>query len=269
VSESTDPNATPDARLAALRAEVDAIDDAMLALAMKRAGMARTLVSAKDASGSILRPAREVQILRRLIAASGDAMEPDAVVAVWRALIGVNLALQRPLEVIAAGAIDPVRQVDLARQHFGPQARISRAADMRAVLSRVAAQTDVAAVLPWPGASGPGSWWASLMESRFQPIQVVAGLPMRAGAPEAALVASGVKLEACGRDRTLIVAQDQHFRLSRALQEAGLTGRELARANIAVLAELDGFVAQEDLRREALARAGLDGVRVVGAFAPL
>lgn len=263
------PPPAQEALLASARAEIDAIDVDIAALIARRARAVGALSAAKTPQESALRPAREVQLVRRLIAGAPAEADADVIVAVWRTLIAASLKRQRPIEVVAAGGIDAVRQFDIARQHFGAQLRLTRQADVRAALLRVAEGPDVVAVLPWPGASGPGSWWAMLAESRFHGVAVAAGLPMQAGEPEAALVASRVPLEPAGKDRTLLIAFDRGFRLQRALQEAGLVGRELARANEAVLVEVDGFMAGDDPRRSVLAKAGLDAVRVVGTFAPL
>jgi hypothetical protein len=113
-------------------------------------------------------------------------------------------------------------------------------------------------------------WWPSLTESRFQNLYVVACLPMRGDEPEAALVAAGVPLEPTAHnDQTLFIGFDQRFRIDRALSDAGLSGRLLARANASVLVQVEGFVAPTDPRRDALQQAGLDGARVVGTFSPL
>jgi hypothetical protein len=47
----------------------------------------------------------------------------------------------------------------------------------------------------------------------------------------------------------------------------GLTGREIARAEPRVLVRVDGFIGLEDPRASALARSGLDSVRVLGSYA--
>ncbi len=254
--------------LAEARAEIDAVDLALLGLIARRGRAADVIAAGKDATASPLRPAREVALLRRVLAMAAPDVDPETLIWIWRGLIGANVRRQRALEVIAAGGLDAVRHMELARQHFGPLLKVTRESDVRAALSRVG--PDLVAVTPWPGASGPGMWWPALTESRFHAVSIVACMPMRGPEPEAALVAAGAPLEPSGsNDHTLLVGFDQRFRVERALSESGLTGRLLARANASVLVQIEGFLAQGDPRRDALQLAGLDGARVVGTFSPL
>jgi cytochrome P450 len=73
--------------------------------------------------------------------------------------------------------------------------------------------------------------------------------------------------EAGGNDVTLLMAFDPHHRLQRALNEQGLTGREIARAEPRVLVRVEGFMTLDDPRAAALMRSGLDSVRVLGSYA--
>jgi hypothetical protein len=55
--------------------------------------------------------------------------------------------------------------------------------------------------------------------------------------------------------------------VQRALNEQGLTGKEVARAEPRVLLRVEGFLAVDDPRAAAMARFGLDSVRVLGSYA--
>jgi len=193
------------------------------------------------------------------------------VIDVWRGLIAANIRRQRPIEVLVAGAAaDLLRLFDLSRRHFGASAKITRAEDPRAALLRVLEQPSTLAVVSYPGLAGPGAWWPIFNETRFRPLAIVSALPVMAEAgqaPEAAIVAQGVALEPAGGDVTFAVAFDPHYRLTRALNEAGIAGRELARSREAILVRIDGFLAPGDARIPTLAQAGLDGFRVVGSYA--
>jgi chorismate mutase len=254
------------------RAAIDAVDDQVLALIVERARLADVVAVAKAgdaATASPMRPARETALLRRLIAAAPKDMDKAVIVEVWRALISANLRRQHPVDVFVGGSPDPVRHHDVARRHFGAATRIARAEDARATLTRMIETPSAAAVLPFPGNSGPGMWWPILSERKFHGAAIVAALPLR-GTPsgyEGALVAAGVPLEASGDDTTLALAFDEHHKLARALNQVEIKGREIARANTMVLVEFEGFVAEDDRRLVALEKAGLDGVRVVGVYA--
>ncbi len=267
---SHEPPDEPERSLEAARAAIDAVDDRLLALIAERAALSAGVSAAKDAtaSASPLRPAREVAILRRLIAKAPEGADPVMVVEVWRALIADNLRRQKCVEVFTGGAIDAVRLFDMARRHFGAGAKISRAEDARATLTRMLETPAAAAVLPFPGKSGAGGWWPILAESRFRDAVIVAALPLRGdGEPEGAVVTIGAPLEKAGEDHSLVLAFDPHHKLVRALNEAHLKGAEVARVNATVLIRFDEFVGVDDPRLIPMAKAGLDGLRVVGCYA--
>jgi chorismate mutase len=256
--------------LTALRAQIDAIDDALIELIGRRAGLAADLAKVKAPGGSVVRPAREAQLLRRLIAKAPDGVDRDLVMEVWRALIAANIRRQNPIEAAVWAAPDMIRAFDLARRHFGASMRLQRVDDARAALTKAAESPTTLAVLPWPGATGPGGWWPILNEGRFRGLSVISGLPLLADNghdPEVAVVVSEAALEEAGGDVTLGVAYDPHYRAARALSVAGLTGQEVARAREAVLIRIQGFLPPGDLRVAQMITAGLDGFRVVGSFA--
>src|SRR5688572_25118441 len=95
----------PGPSLEAVRTRIDAIDTELLRLVDERAALARAVAEAKAAAGDAgrfgLRPAREAEILRRLIASERDAASPALLVRIWRELIGDSLARQGPFHIAA------------------------------------------------------------------------------------------------------------------------------------------------------------------------
>lgn len=270
VAESA--SASPPDPVDAARAEIERIDAALLDLLAERLRQVEIVARAAPPQALPISPAREVRLLRALIAAAKDRVEPEHVVEIWRGLIGAAVRRQRPIDVavcVGAGP-DNYRAFDLARRHFGARTRLHRFDDVRAALNRVAESGDVVAVVPWPGKTGAGMWWHALTESRYARLRLIAALPMRAfegQAPEAAIVAAGAPLEEAGGDACFAIAFDRHFRIARALADAGLKGEEVARSDNKVLIRIDGFVDPADPRFAAVARAGLDQFRVIGAYA--
>lgn len=256
-----------------LRGEIDRLDDQILSLMGMRASYAAELRRAKATGGgpAPIRPAREVALMRRLLTHAPRGVERELIVEVWRALIGASVRAQADLEVLVAGATEPVRQFDLARRHFGAGARIQRMDDARAALSRLLDGAASVAVLPWPGVTGPGGWWPILAESRYHRLAIIGALPINPAAPgeepEAAVVALDPALEPAGGDMTFAVAFDPHHRCVRALADAHLPGRELSRARQLVLIRLEGYLTPDDPRMPAAVRAGLDGLRIIGCYA--
>jgi|GEM_PF-6058014 len=92
--------------LAELRAQIDAVDDAMHDLLMKRAALVEQVgraKSAQDDSGvkGVLRPKREIEIMRRLWNRHKGALDKEVVMRVWREIISACVNLQSPVTLAA------------------------------------------------------------------------------------------------------------------------------------------------------------------------
>jgi chorismate mutase len=82
-----------DRRLAGARAEVDCIDDSILALIEMRLRLAERVGAAKPEGASKRRPEREAEVLNRLTSARQVAPE-GLVHTIWSALMAESLARQ-------------------------------------------------------------------------------------------------------------------------------------------------------------------------------
>lgn len=262
----------PEPALDQVRREIDRVDETILSLLAERLRLGDSIVALKTPeTGLPIRPGREVNLLRRLIAAAPAPLERELVLEVWRALIAANLRRQRVIDVAVGGArSDPTRLFDIARRHFGARTRIHYVGDAQSALQRAAENPDRwVAVTPWPAAPGVGSWWPALSEARFGGLQAIAGLPLLGPAsedPEGCVFAASDAEEA-GGDVSLLMVFDEHFRVQQALKEVGLAGRELARSPPRVLLRIEGFLARDDARAAALVANGLQRARVIGAYA--
>jgi chorismate mutase len=266
-----DQSPPPGSPLETIRAEIDGIDKTLLSLFAERLRVADKLSGLKPPDqGLPIRPGREVALLRRLVAEAPAPLEREFVVELWRAMIAASLRRQRVIDVVVGGGRgDPTRLFDIARRHFGARTRIKDLGEPQAALQKAAENPDtVVAVTSWPAAPGVGAWWPALSERRFHNLHIIAGLPLIGGTdePEAAVFAAS-QTEEAGNDVSMLIAFDPHHRLQRGLNELGLTGREIARAEPRVLVRVDGFIGLEDPRAAALARSGLDSVRVLGSYA--
>ncbi len=272
----TDP---PPDDLAALRAEIDRLDDALHDLLMRRAEVvARVAVStAKAGNGVALRPGREAAIIRRLLARHDGRLPARTLVRLWRELLAGTTAMQRPF-VIAVGGTD---LVGVAREQFGNLTPLRVHASPAQAIATVSAGNASAAVLPLPTQDEPtgSAWWTSLLRQDRPRLHVVGRLPFWApraeGAPTAqALVVAAVTPDPSGDDRGLIAVEMEgggsHARLTAALAAAGLPPRSLILRRdpgqgVLGLAEVDGILADDDPR---LARIGAPRPPVVlGAYA--
>ena len=99
----------PDQQLAALRAEIDAIDSQLHDLLMRRTDLAVQVGEVKarvqplggtPADGAkFIRPAREALILRRLVARHSGRLPKAVIVRMWREMISALLQVEGPFVV--------------------------------------------------------------------------------------------------------------------------------------------------------------------------
>jgi chorismate mutase len=258
--------ATPS--LEAVRQRIDALDTELLRLVDERASLARIVAAAKAAAGDgdkfALRPAREAQILRRLIAAERGAANPSLIVRIWRELIGDSLSVQGPFHLHVWGGKDPGRAVELARHRFGaapPLREVARAEDAIAQ-ARAPGGVAICALAP------DSAWWGRLLAE--PQAKVFAALPcLAAWGPMSALAVAAVDVEPTGDDRTFWVsdAPGPAAGIEGALGRDGVAAELLAEAGGLKLFLLAGFYQRED---ERLARAPGQLNGVIGAApAPL
>ncbi|MBY0338381.1 MAG: chorismate mutase [Acetobacteraceae bacterium] len=183
----------PDA-LDALRAEIDALDDQLHDLLMRRADVVDRLARSRaKAPGTTLRPGREAAILRRLLARHRGAMPARAVVRLWRELFASSIQQQAGFAVAVAPGAE-----DAARLHFGPGTPL-RLRDEDAALNAVRGGSMAVAVLPWP--SPKARWWQGLDATR---LHIIARLPFLDDGSPAAAVVGPAPADPSGADRTVL-----------------------------------------------------------------
>jgi len=259
-----------DPALLALRAEIDALDDAMHDLLMRRAGVVARMAASrvKAGAGSPFRPGREAAVLRRLLARHSGALSRGAVVRIWRHIIMAHTAIQGAFTAAVAASSEAAQTLALAREHFGTATPLTPFASPAQALAALSAGKASVAVLPAPAGEGEGAWWQSLEAPR---LSVVARLPfvVDVAHADAALVVAPVPPDASGEDRSVLrleaSAEASRESFARMLSDAGLAGRILCLARQGgrslALAEIDAFIAAGDPRL-----AGLNAV-LLGAYA--
>lgn len=232
--------------MTALREAIDAIDGQLARLIAQRSGLARAIAEAKKVAGDSgfgWRPAREIDILRGLIAREPE-LDPALAAAVWRALIAANLAAQGGLDVVTTLEAAP-----WAKLAFGSasETRILSATD-----ALMAAQNGsrTIACLPWPAETQ--SWWVDLLDAGLAGVHVCAASPqiVADGAPASLLLAHRAP-EASGGDISLLAGSKAAL--------AGYGGKRLSEQGDVALIQLPGFLDQDEPLEV--------GVRLIGCFA--
>src|SRR5512146_1667783 len=115
------PKPTDVPSLAELRKEIDRIDEGMHRLLMERGDIIDRLIATKKSqeTGSAFRPAREADMMRRLVQRHKGILPLDTAESIWRVIISTFTFVQAPFSVHADLSAGDALMRDSARFHFG------------------------------------------------------------------------------------------------------------------------------------------------------
>lgn len=237
--------------LDAVRSRIDAVDDALLRLLDERAALANDVAKAKGAVAGAspkpfgLRPARETQVIRRLLARSHPGASTALVVRLWRELMAESLAAQGPFSITAFGGSDPARMAELARLRFGAAPGLTLVDKADGALAAAHTLGGVG-LLPLDGGL------AAIARVLVEPgLRCFAVLPcLSSWGPPAALAVAAVEVEPSGADQTLWItdAPDKSAVIEERLSELGFAASLLHASGGLKLFTLAGYVQAEDAR---------------------
>ncbi|MGB6535336.1 MAG: chorismate mutase, partial [Xanthobacteraceae bacterium] len=166
-----------DVSLADLRRELDRIDTAMHALLMERGETIDTLIAVKKTqeSGSAFRPAREAEMMRRLVERHAGSLPLDTVESIWRVIISTFTYVQAPFSVHADLSAGDASMRDTARFHFGFTVPFVPHMGAASVVEAVTTSKGDLGLVPAFAIAGAGPWWPAL-EFASAP-KIIARLP--------------------------------------------------------------------------------------------
>jgi chorismate mutase len=169
------PPDAPPPTLADLRREIDRIDEGMHRLLMERGDIIDRLIATKKTaeSGSAFRPAREADMMRRLVERHRGILPLDTAESIWRVIIATFTYVQAPFSVHADLSAGEAAMRDTARFHFGFTVPfVAHMGPGGAVAAVAASRGDIGLV---PAAGGSSPWWTAL-EGDDAP-KIIARLP--------------------------------------------------------------------------------------------
>jgi chorismate mutase len=166
-----------DIPLAELRREIDRIDEAMHRLLMERGEIIGRLIKAKRTaeSGSAFRPAREADMMRRLVERHSGFLPLDTAESIWRVIIATFTFVQAPFRAHADFSAGEAAMRDCERFHFGFTVPLVGHMGPAGVLAAIAAAPGDLGLVPVQPTIGGGVWWAPL-EADAAP-KIIARLP--------------------------------------------------------------------------------------------
>jgi chorismate mutase len=253
----------PPLDLAALRREIDQIDETVHRLLMERGSIIDRLIAVKKTSesGSAFRPGREASMMRALAERHSGLLPLDTVEGIWRVIIATFTYVQAPYGVHADISAGDAPMRDSARFHFGFTVPYEAHPSAAAVIAAVARSRGDLGIFRLDQGASAGAWWRALA-SEGAP-RVIARLPFierpdhPAGTP--VFVVSKPLADAAVRDVVLYAAQFERWRETSRERLEAFEGEVIASAadanGLSVLMAAPGALAETDLR-SALAEAG-------------
>ena len=151
-----------DHTLDALRQEIDEIDRSLHARLIERGEIIDRLIAVKmrQGGGSAFRPAREAEMMRRLVENHRGILPLDTVEGIWRIIISTFTYVQAPYTVHADVSGGDVRMRDSCRFHFGFTVPLAVHPSPVAVVEAVAsARGDLGLIR---AGSANDAWWVGL-----------------------------------------------------------------------------------------------------------
>jgi chorismate mutase len=239
-----------------LRQRIDRLDRELLALVDERASIARdiALVKAREpvsasAPVSLLRPDREAILLRKLLDLPRKALSDEALIAIWRQMIGESLRIQGEdrggLHLNFWSGDKDGDLISLARSRFGVSPSEGHLAEPLQVI-QCARLSQQIGIIGLELKAGP--WWARLLAEPA--VRVIAALPERHYGRPLALVVAAIKPEPTGDDISFWATDSRlgDLELVSALSHCGLAAEVLYAVGGMRLLGLSGFIQDSDER---------------------
>ena len=249
-----------------LRRRIDEIDDRLQDLLTERIDIVARVAMHKRNNDHLAahQPAREAEIIRRLVARNRGALAPATLVRMWRELLAATVRLQAAFTIAVYAPPDMPGCWDIARDHYGSSTPMQALGSTWQVIRAVTESQAAIGVLPMPQESEPDPWWRHLASTDHNSPHVIARLPFgargnaRSDGNDALAIGRGIQHQTA-RDRSLFVAENTRD-ISRGRMFSVLAGLGLPCTFLAscehpestnTLIEIDGFVPESDLRLEA------------------
>jgi chorismate mutase/prephenate dehydratase len=200
--------------LARLRGEIDALDDQIHDLIVRRAAVVEEIGRVKAGSGApVLRPGREAQLLRRIVGRHKGNFPIAALVRIWRELISASASMQEPLSMAVCVPAGELGYCELARAHFGTVGKLATFGSPGEVISAVTGHRFTVGIVPAPSLEDAEPWWRMMVGDKEDRLpRIVGRLPVTgvAGGPAPDLAGMALALaepEATGDDRSVVVVE--------------------------------------------------------------
>ena len=176
--------------LSLIRKKIDRIDNKIHDLIMTRAELVSDVVKEKRSENFkdivIYRPAREHEILARLIKRHKGNISLISLISIWRNLISTYISIQGELKLIFTNNID-----NIVNSHFTSEIKKIKKNNSTSCLKGLIENKAHIAILPFPNKYN--DWWSKL--NNFKGINIVGSLSEGFYGKTSALILSKQKIE--------------------------------------------------------------------------
>lgn len=234
-------------KLQEIRKKIDTLDNKIHDVLMQRAELIDGVAEEKRKAGlQFVHPAREAQMIRRLLKRHKGSLPQAAIVKIWRELVGAVSLLQTGLKISVY--IEEGRNLiwDYAKEYFGSVISMQRLTSPLVVLSSVREGESSFGVLPWPKDNEENAWWTYLMAPDCE-IRIVCALPygsiegQHPDSENKALVISKINFDPSGEDHSFVALDvDQSISRGRIVDLFKEEGLELLSITSIMKADTDG-----------------------------
>src|SRR6202158_1070499 len=159
---SQSPPAPPS--LEVLRKEIDTIHEKLHLLLMALGDIIDWLIAVKKTQevGSAFRPAREAEMMRRLVQRHRGNLPLDTAESIWRVIIATFTYVQAPFSVHADLSAGDALMRDSARFHFGFTVPFVPHMGAAGVVAAVSSSKGDLGLVAATAVAGAGAWWSAL-----------------------------------------------------------------------------------------------------------
>ncbi|MGE3622524.1 MAG: chorismate mutase [Bdellovibrionales bacterium] len=254
--------------LADLRAQIDRLDGMLHDLLRDRAELIDQVRRIKGKQHIYIRPGREAQMVRALLARPQGKLPEGLIARVWRELISGFTLIEGGLKAVIYAPDKGPNLWDLSRDHFGSFTPLLEAPSAVAAIKAVQANKATVAVVPPPAPNDKDAWWPLLANDKKNVLTVFASLPFEIVKPGRSnarqtlpmgLIVGKLYPELTGDDRSFLAMQCVHVpesEMRRLLGKAGYKVRQMlmqatgrgGSAPTAFLVEVEGYVGRNDTR---------------------
>jgi chorismate mutase len=265
------------------RQQIDRIDDTLHNLLIERSVIVEKIGVLKGSDNlTMISPAREAQILRRLLAQHHGPFPRVTLVRLWREMISGMISVQGPMSVAVYMPDRGGGYLELARDHYGSNTTMTPLRSPGQVVHAVAEGSAVVGILPMPDSDDADGWWNNLLSDNPEIPRIVGRLPFSGPGPGRgdgieALAVAQLTPTATGYDRSWLgleaVPNVSRARLRSALGAVGIEPIHLVATQRSgevwhYLVEVAGHLSPDDRRLTRLVEGSQTVVRafVLGGY---